>query len=73
VRLKAFENIRYFALGLIIPLKIFFAEMVPVTDPDGRIWMTGDIYQSMTLVTLFTMGFIVLVSVLLICRKTTSE
>ena len=67
--LKAFEDIQYFAMGLRIPLKTFFAE----TDPAGQIWMTGGIDQSMTLVTLFTMGFVVLVSVLLICRKTTSE
>ncbi len=31
---------------------------VPVTDLRGSTWMTGDIYQSMALVTIFTMVFI---------------
>ena len=37
---------------------------VQVTDPAGKTWMTGDIYQSMALVTIYTMIFISVLSVI---------
>lgn len=42
---------------------------MPVTDATGQIWQAGQIYTSMALVATFTMGFVVLLSMLLINRK----
>ena len=39
-------------------LRPLFDPNVKVTDPGGQAWMTGDIYQSMALVTIYTMIFI---------------
>jgi uncharacterized membrane protein len=54
------------ALGAVLPA--FVVENVEVTDPTGRPWMTGDIYDSQALVTIFTMVFIVLLSAIRIAR-----
>ena len=43
---------------------------VKVTDPGGQAWLTGDIYQSMALVTIYTM---ILLSVLSTIRTALDE
>lgn len=54
------------ALGAVLPA--FVRENVQVTDPTGATWMTGDIYDSQALVTIFTMVFITLLSAIRIAR-----
>jgi uncharacterized membrane protein len=54
------------ALGQMLPA--FVAENVQVTDPTGKTWMTGDIYDTQALVTIFTMVFIVVLSAIRIAR-----
>jgi putative membrane protein len=55
------------ALGIVIPA--FVGENVQVADPTGTTWMTGDIHNSMALVTIFTMVFIVVLSAITIARE----
>ncbi|MDO8127315.1 MAG: carotenoid biosynthesis protein [Candidatus Brocadiales bacterium] len=59
----------YFTLGLSMPLLAIFGNNVLVIDQSGKTWATGDIYQSMTLITIFTMWFIALLCALKISRK----
>jgi hypothetical protein len=47
----------------------YVGENVQVTDPTGTTWMTGDIYDSQALVTIFTMVFIALLSAIWIARE----
>jgi putative membrane protein len=54
------------ALGRVVPA--FFGKNVQVTDPSGTTWMTGDLYDTGALVTIFTMGFIVVLSAIRIAR-----
>ena len=55
------------ALGRVLPA--FVGENVQVADPTGTTWMTGDIYDSQALVTIFTMVFIVVLSAIRIARR----
>jgi uncharacterized membrane protein len=54
------------ALGRV--MLAFVGENVQVTDPTGTTWMTGDIYDTQALVTIFTMVFIVVLSAIRIAR-----
>jgi uncharacterized membrane protein len=58
------------AFGRIVPA--FVGKNVQVTDPSGRTWMTGDIYDTQALVTIFTMVFIVVLSSIRIARNESS-
>jgi hypothetical protein len=51
----------------------FVGKNVQVTDPTGRTWMTGDIYDTQALVTIFTMVFIVVLSAIRITRRAVGE
>jgi hypothetical protein len=50
----------------------FVGKNVKVTDPTGKTWMTGDIDDTQALVTIFTMGFIVVLSAIRIARDESS-
>ena len=54
----------YFILSLPIAVLPLIGTDTIVTDPTGKNWGTMDMYQSMTLMTIFTMWFVSLVSVL---------
>jgi uncharacterized membrane protein len=54
------------ALGQMLPA--FVGENVEVADQTGKTWMTGDIYVTQALVTIFTMVFITLLSAIRIAR-----
>jgi uncharacterized membrane protein len=56
----------YALLGLAHAILVIVGPRQTVTDPAGQVWQTGQIYQSLTLVTIFTMGFVALLSVLLV-------
>jgi putative membrane protein len=58
----------YGAIALGSVLSAFMGENVQVADPTGTTWMTGDIYDSQALVTIFTMVFIVVLSTIRIAR-----
>ena len=50
-------------------LNALLQENRPVTAPDGQVWWTGDIYQSLALVSLFTMIFFFLYAIVRIARS----
>lgn len=54
------------ALGRVVPA--FVGRNVQVIDQTGKPWMTGDIYDTQALVTIFTMGFIVVLCAIRIAR-----
>ena len=58
----------YAALALGTLISPMTQPNVPVLDPRGTTWMTGDIYQSMALVTIFTMVFLAVLSVIRTAR-----
>ncbi len=58
------------AFGRVVPA--FVGKNVQVTDPAGRTWMTGDLYDTQALVTIFTMVFIVVLSAIRIARDNTT-
>lgn len=58
------------ALGRVVPA--FVGKNVQVTDPAGTTWMTGDVYDTQALVTIFTMVFIVVLSAIRIARDVRS-
>ncbi len=59
------------AFGRVVPA--FVGKNVRVTDRTGTAWMTSDIYDTQALVTIFTMGFIVVLSAIRIARDIPSE
>jgi hypothetical protein len=58
----------YGAIALGRALPAFVGENVQVADPTGTTWMTGNIYDSLALVTIFTMVFIAVLSTIRIAR-----
>jgi putative membrane protein len=58
------------AFGRVVPA--FVGENVRVTDRSGTTWMTGDLFDTQALVTIFTMGFIVVLSAIRIARRENS-
>lgn len=54
----------YFILSLPILVLPLISTDTIVSDPTGKQWNTMDIYQNMTLITIFTMWFVSLISVL---------
>jgi hypothetical protein len=58
----------YAALALGTLISPMTQPNVAVLDPRGTSWMTGDIYQSMALVTIFTMVFFAVLSVIRTAR-----
>jgi putative membrane protein len=54
----------YLAATFAMPLSAIFGENYLITSPDGHQWWTGDISGSMTLVTIFTMVFVVILALL---------
>jgi len=58
----------YAVLGLIRPILALTVSSEAVADATGQIWQTGQIYQSVTLVTCFTMWFVAFLAMLLIGR-----
>lgn len=56
----------YAVLGLIRPILALTVASEPVTDATGQVWQTGQIYQTVTLVTCFTMWFVALLAALLV-------
>ena len=54
----------YFILSLPIVVLPLIGTDTIVSDPTGKHWGTMDIYQNMTLVTIFTMWFVSLISVI---------
>ena len=59
----------YFGMGLARPLLALTTENKQVTDAAGHIWATADIYQSLTLVTVFTMWTFALLAAVTIARE----
>ena len=63
----------YFTMGLARPLLALTPENKQVTDAAGHIWATADIYQSLTLVTVFTMWAFALLAAVTIARESRGD
>ncbi|MEO1081565.1 MAG: carotenoid biosynthesis protein [Pseudomonadota bacterium] len=57
-------------IGLQFPLLAFIVPAAPLTDPTGQIWGSGDLFQSMALISVFTMIFTALLTWLVLARQT---
>ncbi|KFC62012.1 carotene biosynthesis associated membrane protein [Devosia sp. LC5] len=60
--------IPFFTISLALILRVFADGGRVVADPTGYAWSTTHIYESMTLVAIFTMWFVCLLSALLVAR-----
>lgn len=54
----------YLSVAFAIPLSTFFGKNYMITSPDGHVWWTSDICWSMTLITIFTMFFVVVLALI---------
>jgi len=59
----------YFGMGLARPLLALTTKNEQVRDNAGHLWATADIYQSLTLVTVFTMWTFALLAAVTIARE----
>jgi putative membrane protein len=54
----------YLSAAFAMPLSAIFGKNYLITSPDGHVWWTSDICWSMTLITIFTMFFIVVLALI---------
>src|SRR5262245_53602930 len=59
----------YATTGLTSALPALSGRNAVITDATGQQWQAMQIYQSMALIAIFTMGFVALLSVLLLVDK----
>ncbi|MEM9313560.1 MAG: carotenoid biosynthesis protein [Pseudomonadota bacterium] len=57
-------------IGLQFPLLAFIVPAAPLSDPTGQTWGSGDLFQSMALISVFTMIFTALLTWLVLARHT---
>jgi len=56
-------------MALDYPAGYLGGENVAVTDATGRVWQTGDIYETAAIVSLFTMLFVAVMSFAVLARR----
>ncbi len=59
----------YLSSGIFYLFKIFFAGNDPITAPDGKTWLSQDIYEVALLMTINTMGFVALTAAIKIFAR----
>lgn len=57
------------AMALSYPAAYFGVADMPVADATGRVWQTGDIYETATIVSLFTMQTVAVASFLVVLLR----
>ena len=56
-------------MALSYPAAYFGVADMPVADATGRVWQTGDIYETATIVSLFTMQTVAVASFLVVLLR----
>lgn len=62
-------GVQFGIMSLQYPLNLLTLPDVPITDPAGGLWNTGDIYTGTTVVSMMTMMFVAVTCVLLAMRS----
>jgi hypothetical protein len=58
----------FFVIAVGYPAAYLGGRNLPVTDPTGAIWRTGDIYETAAIISIYTLLFVSVLSFLKIAR-----